>query len=137
MGNYAGRRRGKERTLVRLPASRNLVLLIAIAVLAAVVGLSITGGVALEFTNDQAVASNRAERILIRRIEVALAETDAATLGFVLTSQPEFLSTFFRTEKLVATLGPPLLARLAPPGATAGRDVSRAAHEALSMLREA
>jgi diguanylate cyclase (GGDEF)-like protein len=109
------------------PKSRNIMLLVVLGVLAIVVGLSVTGSVVLDFMDDRAFAANRTECIAIRRLEVAIAEADAATLGYILTSQAEYLATTFEAERRLSVLGPTLVQRISAPNAAG----------VLSALREA
>jgi diguanylate cyclase (GGDEF)-like protein len=89
-------------------------LLITICVLMTVVSVSMIGGVVVDQISDDRDAAVQVEQDLIRRLQAAIGEADAATYGYTLTSQPEFLSSYFQAVKLLSNQGVDLLGRLDP-----------------------
>ncbi len=85
-------------------------LLAVLAFVAAGIALSVAGAVVLDTIDERAFAANREERIVIRRLEVAVANADSGILGYVLTSQPEYLAAYLGADKdleaLVGSLDP-------------------------------
>ena len=109
------------------PKSRSIALVAGLAVLAAVVAISVASSIVVDSLQDRAFAANRAERVAIRRLEVEIAKADGGTLGFMLTSQSEYLVAYFQSDKLVAELSAAVLPQVPTPQAAG----------ALSALREA
>ncbi len=88
----------------RARKSRDIMLLAVLAFVAAGIALSVIGTIVLDTMDERAFAANRQERIVIRRLEVAVANADSGILGYVLTSQPEYLAAYLGADKEVVAL---------------------------------
>jgi diguanylate cyclase (GGDEF)-like protein len=88
----------------RVRKSRDITLLAVLAVVAIGIAVSVAGTVVLDAMDERATTANRDERIVIRRLEVAAATANSRILGYVLTSQPEYLAAYISADKDIEAL---------------------------------
>ena len=122
---------GKVRRTAAPRRSRNILLLSTIAAIAAAVGVSVVGGLAVDRMDDAAAVRIWEDRLAIGQLRSAVGDADNALLAYVLTSRVEFMNAYYQAEKPLEHREPAAVARLLP----AAEDGPPTA-EMLTSLRE-